>query len=175
MARIRLLRAYYSTDSQTIRPRTTRCSISLRQPYGSANQVWGCRLGRQPQHRPQLPWRLVQPDRRLYFESLGQGRLVEHLAEQSLVFGVSGCLSECARLLPQSEYRRQQLRRSRILLGSAARPRKSFSVEAASTRGIHYLKAGFEYRRGGGPVYVSNTDNFFSTNPDGRIHSITRT
>lgn len=37
---------------------------------------------------------------------------------------------------------------------------EAFSVAATQQRGSHYLKAGFEYRRGGGPVYVSNTDNF---------------
>ncbi len=52
---------------------------------------------------------------------------------------------------------------------------ESFSVRASQTKGSHYLKYGFEYRRSGGPTYVSNTDNFLfnqsltantSTSPD---------
>jgi hypothetical protein len=38
---------------------------------------------------------------------------------------------------------------------------EAFSVAATHQRGSHYLKAGFEYRRGYGPVYVSNTDKFY--------------
>lgn len=37
---------------------------------------------------------------------------------------------------------------------------EAFSVRLTQQRGSHYIKAGFEFRRGGGPVYVSNTDNF---------------
>jgi hypothetical protein len=38
---------------------------------------------------------------------------------------------------------------------------ESFSVQALQTKGSHYLKYGFEYRRGAGAVFVSNTDNFY--------------
>lgn len=37
---------------------------------------------------------------------------------------------------------------------------EAFSVRLTQQRGSHYIKAGFEFRRGGGPVYVSNTDTF---------------
>ena len=37
---------------------------------------------------------------------------------------------------------------------------EAFSVGMTHQSGSHYLKAGFEYRHGYGPVYVSNTDSF---------------
>jgi len=37
---------------------------------------------------------------------------------------------------------------------------EAFSVQASHQRGSHYLKAGFEYRRAGGPTLVSGTSNF---------------
>lgn len=37
---------------------------------------------------------------------------------------------------------------------------EAFSVEASQTKGSHYLKYGFQFRRGAGPNFVSNTDNF---------------
>ncbi|HEY1215873.1 MAG TPA: carboxypeptidase-like regulatory domain-containing protein, partial [Bryobacteraceae bacterium] len=37
---------------------------------------------------------------------------------------------------------------------------KAFAGQVAQTKGGHYIKYGFEYRRGGGPVFVSNTNNF---------------
>lgn len=37
---------------------------------------------------------------------------------------------------------------------------EAFSVQVAQTKGSHYLKYGFEVRRGSGPVFVSNTNNF---------------
>ena len=37
---------------------------------------------------------------------------------------------------------------------------EAFSAQVAQTRGSHYLKAGFETRRGTGAVFVSNTNNF---------------
>jgi hypothetical protein len=37
---------------------------------------------------------------------------------------------------------------------------EAFSTQISQTRGSHYLKYGFEFRRGGGPVFVSNTNNF---------------
>ena len=38
---------------------------------------------------------------------------------------------------------------------------ESFAVQVAQTRGSHYLTFGLEQRRGGGPVFVSNTNNFY--------------
>ena len=38
---------------------------------------------------------------------------------------------------------------------------ESFSAKVSQTKGSHYLKYGFEYRRSAGPTYVSNTDNFY--------------
>ncbi|HXR77072.1 MAG TPA: carboxypeptidase-like regulatory domain-containing protein, partial [Bryobacteraceae bacterium] len=38
---------------------------------------------------------------------------------------------------------------------------EAFSVQVSQTKGSHYLKYGFQFRRGGGPVFVSNTNNFF--------------
>lgn len=38
---------------------------------------------------------------------------------------------------------------------------EAFSGEVAQTKGSHYLKYGFQFRRGGGPVYVSNTNLFY--------------
>ncbi len=37
---------------------------------------------------------------------------------------------------------------------------ESFSVKASQQRGSHYLKAGFEFRRSGGPTLVSGTSTF---------------
>lgn len=37
---------------------------------------------------------------------------------------------------------------------------EAFSAQIAQTKGSHYLKYGFEFRRGSGPVFVSNTNNF---------------
>ncbi len=37
---------------------------------------------------------------------------------------------------------------------------ESFSAGVSQTHGPHYLKYGFEWRRGAGPTYVSNTNNF---------------
>lgn len=37
---------------------------------------------------------------------------------------------------------------------------ESFTAQVAQTKGSHYLTYGFEQRRGGGPVFVSNTNNF---------------
>ena len=37
---------------------------------------------------------------------------------------------------------------------------ESFSVQASHQRGSHYLKAGFEFRRAGGPTLVSGTSQF---------------
>src|SRR3954447_6507382 len=37
---------------------------------------------------------------------------------------------------------------------------ESFSVKASQQRGTHYLTAGFEYRRAGGPTLVSGTSHF---------------
>jgi hypothetical protein len=37
---------------------------------------------------------------------------------------------------------------------------EAFAVQVAQTKGSHYLKYGFELRRGSGPVFVSNTNNF---------------
>jgi hypothetical protein len=37
---------------------------------------------------------------------------------------------------------------------------EAFSAQVAQTRGSHYLKYGFEARRGSGAVFVSNTNNF---------------
>lgn len=42
---------------------------------------------------------------------------------------------------------------------------EAFSVQASQTKGSHYLKYGFQFRRGGGPVFVSNTNNFFFNQP----------
>ena len=42
---------------------------------------------------------------------------------------------------------------------------EAFSVQASQTKGSHYLKYGFQFRRGGGPVYVSNTNNFYFNQP----------
>lgn len=38
---------------------------------------------------------------------------------------------------------------------------EAFSAQVSQTKGSHYLKYGFQFRRGGGPVFVSNTNNFF--------------
>jgi hypothetical protein len=38
---------------------------------------------------------------------------------------------------------------------------ESASAQLLQTKGSHYLKYGFEYRRGAGPVFVSNTNNFY--------------
>lgn len=38
---------------------------------------------------------------------------------------------------------------------------EAFSVQASQTKGSHYLKYGLQFRRGGGPVFVSNTNNFY--------------
>ncbi|HEY4046400.1 MAG TPA: TonB-dependent receptor [Acidobacteriaceae bacterium] len=37
---------------------------------------------------------------------------------------------------------------------------EAFAAQVAQTKGSHYLTYGFEQRRGGGPVFVSNTNNF---------------
>jgi len=37
---------------------------------------------------------------------------------------------------------------------------EAFSVQAAHVKGSHYLKYGFQFRRGSGPNFVSSTDNF---------------
>ena len=37
---------------------------------------------------------------------------------------------------------------------------EAFTAQVAQTKGSHYLTYGFEQRRGGGPVFVSNTNNF---------------
>jgi hypothetical protein len=37
---------------------------------------------------------------------------------------------------------------------------EAFAVQVAQTKGAHYIKYGFEFRHGGGPVFVSNTNNF---------------
>jgi hypothetical protein len=37
---------------------------------------------------------------------------------------------------------------------------EAFSVQASQTKGSHYLKYGFQFRRGSGPNFVSNTNNF---------------
>jgi hypothetical protein len=42
---------------------------------------------------------------------------------------------------------------------------EAFSVQASQTKGSHYLKYGFQFRRGGGPVYVSNTNQFYFNQP----------
>jgi hypothetical protein len=42
---------------------------------------------------------------------------------------------------------------------------EAFSVQASQTKGSHYLKYGLQFRRGGGPVFVSNTNNFFFNQP----------
>jgi hypothetical protein len=42
---------------------------------------------------------------------------------------------------------------------------EAFSAQVSQTKGSHYLKYGFQFRRGGGPVYVSNTNNFYFNQP----------
>ena len=42
---------------------------------------------------------------------------------------------------------------------------EAFSVQASQTKGSHFLKYGFQFRRGGGPVFVSNTNNFYFNQP----------
>lgn len=37
---------------------------------------------------------------------------------------------------------------------------EAFSVQASQAKGSHYLKYGFQFRRGAGPNFVSNTNNF---------------
>lgn len=37
---------------------------------------------------------------------------------------------------------------------------EAFSTQVAQTKGSHYLKYGFQFRRGAGPNFVSNTNNF---------------
>lgn len=37
---------------------------------------------------------------------------------------------------------------------------EAFSAQVAQTKGSHYLKYGFQFRRGAGPNFVSNTNNF---------------
>lgn len=38
---------------------------------------------------------------------------------------------------------------------------EAFSVQVSQMKGSHYLKYGLQFRRGGGPVFVSNTNNFY--------------
>lgn len=42
---------------------------------------------------------------------------------------------------------------------------EAFSTQVSQTKGSHYLKYGFQFRRGGGPVFVSNTNNFYFNQP----------
>jgi hypothetical protein len=37
---------------------------------------------------------------------------------------------------------------------------EAFSVQVSQSKGSHYIKYGFQFRRGSGPNFVSNTDNF---------------
>ena len=37
---------------------------------------------------------------------------------------------------------------------------EAFSTQVSQSAGSHYLKYGFQFRRGAGPVFVSNTNNF---------------
>ena len=38
---------------------------------------------------------------------------------------------------------------------------EAFSAQVSQTKGSHYLKYGFQFRRGAGPNFVSNTNNFY--------------
>ena len=73
--------------------------------------------------------------------------------------------SERARVLPNHEYRRQRFRRPRLLLGPATLCGKRSASRQARPEGSHYLKYGFQFRRGGGPVFVSNTNKFYFNQP----------
>ena len=42
---------------------------------------------------------------------------------------------------------------------------EAFSVQASQTKGSHFLKYGFQFRRGGGPVFVSDPNNFYFNQP----------
>ena len=83
-----------------------------------------CHLDDEPAHRAGVPRRLAQPAGCLCFHTAGFGRMGLHLDEQCLVRALSDGFRRRAGLFPGHEYRRQRIRRRRLLLEPGSRRAK---------------------------------------------------